>query len=76
MSNLVPSNIEVLLAPSRQSQQRNGKQMTIDLTKEEATALIQLIDIAVKAGGLQVANAALVLATKLDEAAKKQKDDE
>lgn len=49
--------------------------MTIELTKEEATALVQLIDLAVKSGGLQVANAALVLMSKLDAAAKAEKED-
>ena len=39
--------------------------MTIDLTKEEIQALVQLIDIAVKAGGLNVAQAALHLVNKL-----------
>jgi|TARA_R110002110_G_scaffold7168_3_gene36394 hypothetical protein len=39
--------------------------MKIELTDEEINALVQLIDVAVKAGGLNVAQAASVLATKL-----------
>lgn len=40
--------------------------INIELTKEEAIALIQLIDIATKSGGLQVAAAAAsVLASKV-----------
>ena len=38
---------------------------TIELTDEEANALMQLLDIAVKAGGLKVAQAASVLAEKI-----------
>tara|TARA_R110000824_G_scaffold256329_1_gene445341 strand:- start:1003 stop:1224 length:222 start_codon:yes stop_codon:yes gene_type:complete len=38
---------------------------TIELTDEEIDALIKLIDLAVKAGGLNVAQAASVLAQKL-----------
>ena len=45
--------------------------MTIELTKDEANALVGLIDLAVKSGGLQVANAALVIMKKVEEAAKK-----
>lgn len=43
--------------------------MKIDLTEEEAQALMQLLDIATKAGGLQAASAALPLAAKLQQAA-------
>ncbi len=52
--------------------------MNIELNKEETNALVGLIDMAVKAGGLQVANAALVLMKKIDDAAKAadQKDRE
>lgn len=39
----------------------------IILTIQEANALLQLIDIAVKAGGLQVAENASVLARKISE---------
>jgi len=47
--------------------------MTIELTKEEANALLQLIDIAIKSGGIQVAKAGVVLSEKiLAEASKQQ----
>ena len=39
--------------------------MTIELAEKERTALIQLIDLAVKAGGLNVAQAGATLAAKL-----------
>ena len=39
--------------------------MTLELAEKERTALIQLIDIAVKAGGLNVAQAGATLAAKL-----------
>ena len=42
----------------------------IELTKEEMQALVGLIDMAVKSGGLQVANAALVLIKKIEASAK------
>lgn len=45
--------------------------MTIEFTNEEATILVQLLDMAVKSGGLQVASAALALVNKLEEASKK-----
>lgn len=45
----------------------------IELTKEEASVLLQLIDIAVKASGLNVAQAALVFAGKIEEAFKEEK---
>ncbi len=41
--------------------------MNIELAEKERTALIQLIDIAVKAGGLNVAQAGATLAAKLAE---------
>lgn len=40
----------------------------VNLTPEEAKALIALLDLAVKAGGLQVAQAALPIAVKVQEA--------
>lgn len=46
--------------------------MNISLSKEEANALVGLIDLAVKSGGLQVANAALVIMNKLEAAAKEE----
>ena len=39
--------------------------ITVSLSKEEIANLIQLLDIATKAGGLQVAQAALLIASKL-----------
>ena len=42
---------------------------TIEFTDEEVNALIQLLDIAVKAGGLQVAQAASLLAAKIGQQA-------
>jgi hypothetical protein len=47
---------------------------SIELTKEEATALIQLLDIACKSGGLNVAEAATVLARKIAPATQDQPD--
>ncbi len=44
--------------------------MVLELTKEEAQQLLDLLDIATKTGGLQVASAALPIAAKLLEAAK------
>lgn len=43
--------------------------MTIELTKEEAGILLQLIDLAVKSGGLNVAGASVVIANKIQESA-------
>lgn len=43
--------------------------MTIDLSKEEAQQLLNLLDLAVKAGGLNVASIAMPLAIKLNAAA-------
>ena len=47
-----------------------GKPITF--TKEEATALVQLIDIAIKSGGLNVAAAALTIAVKIENAFKEE----
>ena len=44
--------------------------MVIEFTKEEAGALLQLIDVAIKAVGLNGAEAGVVLAKKIDEASK------
>ena len=44
------------------------KRMTIELTQQEAQALIGLLDLATKSGGLQVAQAALPLAVKVQSA--------
>lgn len=46
--------------------------MKIELTIDEANALINLIDIAVKAGGLQVALNAVAMVQKLKDAAEKK----
>lgn len=46
--------------------------MKIELTIEEANALINLIDLAVKAGGIQVAPMAVAMMQKLREAADKK----
>jgi hypothetical protein len=43
--------------------------MKIELTNEEANALANLLDIAVKAGGIRSATAALVIFQKLEAAA-------
>jgi hypothetical protein len=43
--------------------------MQIELDQKEAGNLMQLIDIAVKAGGLQAAAAALPIAAKIQQAA-------
>ena len=45
-----------------------SKHMTIELTQQEAQALIGLLDLATKSGGLQVAQAALPLAVKVQTA--------
>lgn len=45
-------------------------------TIEELQKLIQLLDVATKAGGLQVANEALPLAVKIQEMAKGLVDDQ
>lgn len=42
--------------------------MTLTLTKDELQALIGLLDVATKAGGLQVAQAALPIAVKAQDA--------
>lgn len=39
--------------------------MTVEFTEQEIKVLLQIMDIAVKAGGLQVAEAAVVLSKKL-----------
>jgi hypothetical protein len=43
--------------------------MTIDLTNEEATVLMNLIDLAVKSAGLPAAEAALHFSKKIKDAA-------
>lgn len=46
--------------------------MTIEINKDQATALIQLIDIAIKAGGYQNAKAGVALIEIILEAASKE----
>lgn len=46
--------------------------MKIELTIDEANALANLIDLAVKAGGVRVAQPASVLMQKLEDAAKNE----
>lgn len=48
--------------------------MQIELTKDEAEVLVQLLDVAVKAGGLQTARAACALTDKVVAAAKAEAD--
>lgn len=47
-------------------------EIKITLQENEANALLQLIDVAVKSQGLQVAEAGSFLATKIQEQAKAQ----
>ena len=47
-------------------------EIKLSLQENEANVLLQLIDIAVKAQGLQVAEAGSFLATKIEEQAKEQ----
>lgn len=44
--------------------------MTLELSTEEATALLNFIDLGVKATGLGSAEAAVILSKKIQEAAK------
>lgn len=44
--------------------------MRIELSKEEADALLKLVDMAVRSGGLQVTEAALFFTRKISEAAR------
>jgi hypothetical protein len=46
------------------------EKFSVEYTAGEASALLQLIDLAVKSGGMQVAEAAVVLSNKIREAAK------
>lgn len=46
--------------------------LNISLTNDEATALVNMIDLAVKAGGIRVAGAGLVIVQKLEQAAQAQ----
>ena len=46
--------------------------MKLELSKQEAEALLALIDVAVKATGLQTAQIAVVLANKINDASKQE----
>lgn len=50
--------------------------MKIELTIDEANALANLIDLAVKAGGVRVAQPAATLMQKLEDAAKAENPEE
>mgnify|MGYP001193880234 FL=1 len=49
---------------------------TIELTEQEQQTALQLIDIAIKAGGVQVARAGADLAEKIARPAPEETDDE
>jgi hypothetical protein len=49
--------------------------MQIELTKDEARVLVQLLDVATKAGGLAVAQVAVTMAAKIEAAARVERDD-
>ena len=49
---------------------------TIELTEQEHQALLQLIDLAVKAGGLQVAKTSAAIAEKIAQLAPQQEEEE
>jgi hypothetical protein len=51
------------------------QELTLTLTKEEGQTLFELLDIATKSGGIQVAKAALPIVDKLMEAAKQVADE-
>ena len=51
------------------------QELTLTLTKNEGQALFELLDVAVKAGGVQVAKAALPIVYKLMAEAAKLKDE-
>lgn len=51
------------------------QELTLTLTKDEGQTLYELIDLAVKAGGVQVAKAAVPIVDKLMEAAKQVGND-
>jgi hypothetical protein len=49
----------------------DAQELTLTLTKEEGQTLFELIDLAVKAGGVQVAKAAIPIVDKLMAEAKR-----
>ena len=53
----------------------DAQELTLTLTKEEGQTLFELLDVAIKAGGIQVAKAALPIVDKLMEAAKQVADE-
>jgi hypothetical protein len=53
----------------------DAQELTLTLTKEEGQTLFELLDVATKAGGIQVAKAALPIVDKLMEAAKQVADE-
>jgi hypothetical protein len=52
----------------------DAQELTLTLTKEEGQTLFELLDIATKSGGIQVAKAAMPIVDKLMEAAKQVSD--
>jgi hypothetical protein len=46
--------------------------MIIELSIEEANALLNLLDVAVKSGGIRVAPAALLIVQKIEDSSKKE----
>ena len=50
--------------------------MVLELTKEEGQQLLELLDLATKTGGLQVASVALPLAAKIMQAAQAKQEGE
>jgi hypothetical protein len=51
------------------------QELTLTLTKQEGQTLFELLDVAVKAGGVQVAKAAMPIVDKLMAEAAKLKDE-
>lgn len=49
--------------------------MLVEFSQEEIKVLVQLVDLAVKAGGLQVAEASVVLVKKLQSATPKKEEE-
>jgi len=68
MNGLLPGD-GLYLSPAIMPEQED-EMIKIELTNEEANALATLLDIAVKAGGIRSAGAALVILQRLEEAAK------
>jgi len=64
-------SLEVLSLPSLKTLMK-----TIELTEQEQQALLQIIDLAVKAGGLQVAEASAAIAKKIAQPEPQQEEEE